>query len=92
MRLGCGLNSAAWLKPPLHPTNLALIVAAGHGQRAGDGLPKQYRAPRQAGHCFFGDGIAGSVFCAMMRLTLWPLLSPKNDSGLYQAAVRRFCR
>ena len=72
-----------------HPTNLALIVAAGRGQRAGDGLPKQYRAlPDKPDTALVTASLA--AFLRHDAIDFVAVVIHQNDSGLYQAAVRDF--
>jgi len=72
-----------------HPTNLALIVAAGRGQRAGDGLPKQYRAlPDKPDTALVTASLA--AFLRHDAIDFVAVVIHQNDSGLYQAAVQDF--
>ncbi|NBR79905.1 MAG: 2-C-methyl-D-erythritol 4-phosphate cytidylyltransferase, partial [Alphaproteobacteria bacterium] len=72
-----------------HPTNLALIVAAGRGQRAGDGLPKQYRAlPDKPDTALVTASLA--AFLRHDAIDFVAVVIHQNDSGLHQAAVRDF--
>jgi 2-C-methyl-D-erythritol 4-phosphate cytidylyltransferase/2-C-methyl-D-erythritol 2,4-cyclodiphosphate synthase len=72
-----------------HPTNLALIVAAGRGQRAGDGLPKQYRAlPDRPNTALVTASLA--AFLHHDAIDFVAVVIHQNDIGLYQASVRDF--
>lgn len=65
------------------PTTLALIVAAGRGQRAGDGLPKQYR--RVGGEVVLRRTV--QAFLAHPRVDGVQVVIHPDDRDLYEVAV-----
>ena len=76
-------------EPITHPTNLALIVAAGRGQRAGHGLPKQYRPlPNKPNTSILAASLA--AFLAHSEIDFIAVVIHRDDAGLYEAAVQDF--
>ena len=65
------------------PTTLALIVAAGRGHRAGDGLPKQYRL--LAGRAVLRRTV--EAFVGHPRIDAVRVVIHPDDNDLYAAAV-----
>lgn len=65
------------------PATLALIVAAGRGQRAGEGLPKQYR--RVGGQVVLRRTV--QAFLAHPRVDGVQVVIHPDDRDLYDAAV-----
>ncbi|MGA2636982.1 bifunctional 2-C-methyl-D-erythritol 4-phosphate cytidylyltransferase/2-C-methyl-D-erythritol 2,4-cyclodiphosphate synthase [Methylocella sp.] len=72
------------LRPPSASAELAiLVVAAGRGARAGDGLPKQYR--NLAGRTVLAHTLA-ALHRAAPEALIAPVIHP-DDLELYQASV-----